>query len=169
MRAFCYLLLIPLFIHLSNASIVEDTCKNISTSHPNIVYDFCINSFGSYEHSLLAADQRTLAINASRLANSTAVKTVARIQELMEEEKDQPRRNRLDSCMEVPFYIHLNIVFFIFWEKDKGLTFQISSSNLLLLDQKLVLLKIVSSCFLCKKSPGHMLYESIIYQLAILK
>lgn len=107
MRAFCYLLLIPLFIHLSNASIVEDTCKNISTSHPNIVYDFCINSFGSYEHSLLAADQRTLAIIASRLANSTVVKTVARIQELMEEEKNQPRRNRLDSCMEVHFYIHL--------------------------------------------------------------
>ncbi|XP_078175030.1 putative invertase inhibitor [Carex rostrata] len=100
MRAFCYFLLIPLFIHLSNASIVEDTCKNISTSRPNIAYDFCVNSFESYEHSLLAADQRTLAIIASRLANSTAVKTVVRIQELMEEEKNQPRRNRLDSCME---------------------------------------------------------------------
>ncbi|KAF3328755.1 invertase inhibitor [Carex littledalei] len=100
MRAFCYLLLIPLFISLSNASIVEETCKNISTSHPNIAYDFCVNSFESCEDSLVAADQRTLAIIASRLANSTAVKTEARIQELMEEEKNQPRRNRLDTCME---------------------------------------------------------------------
>lgn len=166
MRAFCYLLLIPLFIHLSNASIVEDTCKNISTSHPNIAYDFCVNSFESYEHSLLAADQRTLAIIASRLANSTAVKTVARIQELMEEEKNQPRRNRLDSCMEVPFYIHLNIVFFIFWEKDKGLTFQISSSNW----PKVGSLKNSIILLSMQEIPrSNMLYESIIYQLAILK
>ncbi|KAF3328746.1 putative invertase inhibitor [Carex littledalei] len=100
MRAFCYLLLISLFISLSNASIVEETCKNISCSHPNIAYDFCINSFESYNDSLLVPDQRTLAVIATHLANTTAVKTVVRIQELMQEEKNQPRRNRLDTCME---------------------------------------------------------------------
>jgi hypothetical protein len=53
-------------------------------------------------------DQRALAIIASRIANSTAVKTVARIQELMQAEKNKPRWNRLDVCMEVPF---LNKIF----------------------------------------------------------
>ncbi|KAJ4752540.1 Invertase inhibitor [Rhynchospora pubera] len=100
MKTFYYLLLISLFISLSNASIVEETCKNISSSHPYIAYDFCVSSFKSYNASSQAADQRALAIIASRLANSTAVKTQARIQELMEAEKNQPRKNRLDVCME---------------------------------------------------------------------
>ncbi|KAJ3701005.1 hypothetical protein LUZ61_004710 [Rhynchospora tenuis] len=100
MRTFCYLLLISLFTSLCNASIVEETCKNISSSHPNIAYDFCVSSFKSYNASSQAADQRTLAMIASRLANSTAAKTEARIQQLMDEEKNQPRKNRLDVCME---------------------------------------------------------------------
>ncbi|KAJ4749502.1 Invertase inhibitor [Rhynchospora pubera] len=86
---------------LSNASIVEDTCKNVSSSNSDIVYDFCVSSFKSYNATSQAADQRTLAIIASRSANSTAAKTQERIHVLMEAEKNQPRKNRLDVCMEV--------------------------------------------------------------------
>ncbi|KAJ4818307.1 Invertase inhibitor [Rhynchospora pubera] len=100
MRTFCYLLLISLFTSLSNASIVEETCKNISSSHHNIAYDFCVSSLQSYNATSQVADERTLAIIASRLANSSAAKTEARIQELMDKEKNQPRKNRLDVCME---------------------------------------------------------------------
>lgn len=68
-----------------------------------------MSSFESYEDSFLATDQRALAIIACRLANATAVKTEARIQELMEEEKNQPRKNRLDVCKEVLDFFYIGL------------------------------------------------------------
>ncbi|KAJ3680642.1 hypothetical protein LUZ60_016920 [Juncus effusus] len=95
------LLIISFFVCLSSGSIVEDTCKNISSSRPDISYDFCVKSFESDVNSSLVADHRTLAIIAAELANVTATKMQLRIKEMIEKEKNKARRNRLDTCMEV--------------------------------------------------------------------
>ncbi|XP_072957753.1 putative invertase inhibitor [Typha angustifolia] len=98
------LLFLFLFLHplssLANTCLIEDTCKHITAARPNIGYDFCIQSFNSDQESL-SADAHRLAVIATRLANSSAVKTESKINELIEAESKPSTKDQLGVCLEV--------------------------------------------------------------------
>ncbi|RLN09923.1 invertase inhibitor [Panicum miliaceum] len=83
------------------SSALEDACRSFAAGHPSIGYDYCIRTFQADKASAAAADARSLAAVAARIAEAKANATAARVAALSATETDARRRDRLAVCAEV--------------------------------------------------------------------
>lgn len=93
------LLLLLLISVAADASSVEEACRSIATTRPNIGYDFCVASLSS-DPSSSTADPAGLAIIAAKLSIANATRIVSKIGSLMEAETDPSLKDCLSACSE---------------------------------------------------------------------
>ncbi|KAG0472794.1 hypothetical protein HPP92_014651 [Vanilla planifolia] len=96
-------LLLILFLASTSAasSSIDETCRSISASRPDIPTDFCVSTLTA-DPAAASSDHRGLALIATRLSATNATRTVARIQQLIDERDRQSTNSEcLRVCLEV--------------------------------------------------------------------
>jgi pectinesterase inhibitor-like protein len=84
----------------SNASVLQDTCKNVAASPEAIGYDYCLNFFQADKGSA-TADKRGLAAIAARITAGAARSTSSRVAALKASAKDKKVVDCLNTCAEL--------------------------------------------------------------------
>lgn len=97
----CFLLaLAVLFLYQPADAAVEDTCKAVAGGDPNIKYDFCVAALKS-DPSSSSADNKELAIIATRLSVTNATSTKAKIDGLLKGSPEAKTTECLKTCLEL--------------------------------------------------------------------
>ncbi|OEL36144.1 hypothetical protein BAE44_0002837 [Dichanthelium oligosanthes] len=101
MKLLSPVLFLLLVVPTCRSSTLEDACRSFAAGHPSIGYDYCIKTFQADKASTAAADARSLAAVAARIAGAKANATGAHIAALSAMERDARRRDRFAVCAEV--------------------------------------------------------------------